>query len=112
MIISNPPYVATESEVESIVHDHEPHEALYAGDDGLDDIRVILAGARQWLALDGAMLIEMAPDQTEPASELARAAGFNDVTTGQDFTGRNSLDCGSLKRALGFVTDPPEQSRL
>ena len=35
IIISNPPYISENEEIESIVRDNEPHLALYAPDDGL-----------------------------------------------------------------------------
>jgi len=36
VIISNPPYIKTNEEIEDIVKNNEPHLALYAGIDGLD----------------------------------------------------------------------------
>ena len=36
IIISNPPYIKEDEEIEEIVKDNEPHLALYAGEDGLD----------------------------------------------------------------------------
>ena len=40
-IISNPPYIKTNEEIEKIVKDNEPHLALYAGEDGLNCYRKI-----------------------------------------------------------------------
>lgn len=42
IIISNPPYIKTNEEIESIVKNNEPHLALYAGEDGLDCYKKIL----------------------------------------------------------------------
>ena len=42
VIISNPPYIKTNEEIEDIVKDNEPHLALYAGDNGLDCYEKIL----------------------------------------------------------------------
>lgn len=42
LIISNPPYIKTDEEIEEIVKNNEPHLALYAGEDGLDCYRKIL----------------------------------------------------------------------
>jgi len=36
VIISNPPYIKNNEEIEEIVKENEPHLALYAGDEGLD----------------------------------------------------------------------------
>ena len=45
VIVSNPPYVADDSaDLQTIVADWEPHDALFAGPDGLDDIRRIITG--------------------------------------------------------------------
>ncbi len=46
VIVSNPPYVEIGSPaVDETVTAWEPSSALFAGDDGLDDIRVLVAGA-------------------------------------------------------------------
>ena len=42
VIISNPPYIKTNEEIEEIVKDNEPHLALYAGENGLDCYEKIL----------------------------------------------------------------------
>lgn len=42
VIISNPPYIKTNEEIEKIVNENEPHLALYAGEEGLDCYQKIL----------------------------------------------------------------------
>ena len=42
VIISNPPYIKTDEEIEDIVLNNEPHLALFAGRDGLDCYRKII----------------------------------------------------------------------
>ena len=42
VIISNPPYIKDDEEIEDIVKNNEPHLALYAGSDGLDCYESIL----------------------------------------------------------------------
>lgn len=46
IIISNPPYIKTDEEIEDIVKDNEPHLALYGGVDGLDYYKSILESAK------------------------------------------------------------------
>ena len=47
IIISNPPYIKTDEEIEDIVKDNEPHLALYGGIDGLDYYKKILTSAKE-----------------------------------------------------------------
>lgn len=42
VIISNPPYISINEEIEEIVEKNEPHLALYAGEEGLDCYKKIL----------------------------------------------------------------------
>jgi len=88
LVVSNPPYVAAGNELPPEVQDWEPAAALRAGDDGLDDIRVIIDGCPDWLSPMGALVIELAPDQVVAAAEMARAAGFTSVRSANDLAGR------------------------
>jgi ribosomal protein L3 glutamine methyltransferase len=60
VIVSNPPYVAR-SEYESLPREyrHEPALGLLAGEDGLDVVRRILAGAREHLREGGILIVEV-----------------------------------------------------
>jgi release factor glutamine methyltransferase len=89
VIVSNPPYVATDDAVEDIVREWEPQSALFAGADGLDDIRTILKDAPSWLRPGGVLILEMDPLQLETVSELARASGFVGIETHVDLAGRD-----------------------
>jgi len=91
LVVSNPPYVAEQvrGELSSTVVDWEPSSALFAGPDGLDDVRVIVGGAVEWLRPGGALVVEIGADQGEVVRGLARAAGLVDVTVGVDLTGRD-----------------------
>lgn len=89
VVVSNPPYVRDDEALPPVVADWEPPSALRAGTDGLDDIRIIVAGAVDWLCPGGALVVEHAPDQAAAIRDLAGAAGFDHVTTGADLTGRD-----------------------
>ena len=89
LVVSNPPYVATSDEVEDIVREWEPSSALFAGDDGLDDIRTLIHEAPSWLRSGGVLVLEMDPRQLVVASELAMASGFVDIETRADLSGRD-----------------------
>ena len=47
VIVSNPPYIRTNEEIEDIVKNNEPHLALYAGNEGLDYYEKILSTAKK-----------------------------------------------------------------
>jgi release factor glutamine methyltransferase len=88
VVVANPPYVADDDQVDVEVAAWEPPGALYAGPDGLDDLRVIVAEAPAWLRRPGALVVELAPAQADAVAELARAAGFGEVEVGEDMSGR------------------------
>ncbi|MCK7486468.1 MAG: hypothetical protein MZU97_13665 [Bacillus subtilis] len=46
ILVSNPPYIPAREVVDPIIRDHEPHVALFGGDDGLHFYRIILANAK------------------------------------------------------------------
>jgi release factor glutamine methyltransferase len=76
MIVANPPYVP-DAEIDALAAEvrREPRLALAGGDDGLDVVRRILAGAPRFLAPGGAVLLELDPRQTAVvALELGPAA--------------------------------------
>lgn len=83
LILANPPYVGTNDEVGPGVAEHEPHEALFAGTDGLDDIRIIAAGLGDRLAPGGIAVIEIGSAQREAASAVFEGHGFT-VTCRRD----------------------------
>jgi ribosomal protein L3 glutamine methyltransferase len=60
LIISNPPYVDTES-VKMLPQEylHEPELALGSGHDGLDAARIILKNAAQYLTDNGLLIVEI-----------------------------------------------------
>jgi release factor glutamine methyltransferase len=75
LIASNPPYVGSEDAV-SPETAFEPRGALYAGADGLDVVRRLIAGAPPRLAPGGLLLVEIGAGQTAAVQALAQAAGL------------------------------------
>jgi release factor glutamine methyltransferase len=91
LVISNPPYVSTDemASLPPLVADWEPPSALHGGVRGMDAIEVIVAGAPDWLARPGTLVVELAPHQAAHASALARAAGFVEIRVEKDLAGRD-----------------------
>lgn len=88
LILANPPYVALSDELGPGVTEYEPHDALYSGSDGLDDIRIIAAGLRERLAMGGVAVIEIGAAQRNAASALFEAQNFA-VSCRRDLAGRD-----------------------
>ena len=87
-IVSNPPYIEIgDPQVEESVLRYEPHSALFAGSDGLDDIRTLTRHAREWLAPGGVFIVEMGRTQADAVRALCEHGGLDDVTTHNDLTG-------------------------
>lgn len=76
LAVANPPYVprADAPHVEKTVSDHEPHLALFGGDDGLDAVRVLLAELPARLAAGAPFLFEIGYGQAREASGLVEAS--------------------------------------
>lgn len=91
LIVTNPPYVATCDDLDDIVRDFEPHDALFAGDDGLDDLRHIIAEAPGWLTPGGVLVAEIGATQEAAVAELAGQAGFTNVEIRPDLAGHDRI---------------------
>ena len=84
VIVSNPPYVAT-GQAEDVAL-HEPHAALYAGPDGMDVLKRLIAGAPERLEPGGTLLTEIGDDQEEAVRAVAEAL-FREVAVHRDLAG-------------------------
>lgn len=89
VVVSNPPYVATGEELPEQVRAWEPTSALYAGPDGLDDLRELVRAAPAWLSPGGAVVFELDPRQVVTVTALLTACGFEEVSVVPDLTGRD-----------------------
>jgi len=92
LIVSNPPYIAGEDPHLPALH-HEPRQALSPGGDGLDAIRVLVAGAGRHLKPGAWLLLEHGFDQAEAVAALFAQAGFG--------TAEHRLDLAGHRRCTG-----------
>jgi release factor glutamine methyltransferase len=92
LVIANPPYIplgAFESVVPE-VRDHDPLLALFAGHDGLDVIKVVVAQAERLLRPTGLLCVEHADVQGESVQQIVvDHGGFAAVRDHPDLTGRS-----------------------
>ncbi|MCW2680582.1 MAG: prmC 2 [Frankiales bacterium] len=92
LVISNPPYVATtEAHIpDPEVVDHDPGIALWAGEDGLDVIRLVEQAARRLLKPGGLLVVEHSDRQgTSAPALLEQAGGWTEVQDHKDYADRD-----------------------
>ena len=95
VIASNPPYIR-EDDTHMPALRHEPRHALTSGEDGLDDIRTIIAQAPAHLKAGGWLLLEHGWDQAQAVQQLLREAGFTEVHSRQDLAGIERCTGGQI----------------
>lgn len=97
LIVSNPPYIATEviDTLEPEVKEYEPHLALDGGNDGLDLVRRIVSEANEYLVPGGHLMMEIGYDQGSVTCELMEAAGFIEVQCIKDYAGLDRVVVGT-----------------
>lgn len=87
LILANPPYVEIGAVLDRDVRDFEPHNALFAGEEGLDDYRSLIPQLRKLLGENGVAALEIGHTQAEAVSSLALEAGFK-VSLRKDLANR------------------------
>lgn len=91
VVVCNPPYIPLEAweSVAAEARDHDPHLALFSGQDGLDAIRVLEQRAAQLLRPGGVVGAEHADVQGESAPGVFAATGrWLEVADHRDLAGR------------------------
>jgi len=98
LIASNPPYIAAgDARVEPGVRRYEPNDALFAGPTGLEALQVIAAGAPARLRPGAWLVVEHGDTQGAAVRALFTEAGFEDVRTLRDLSGRERCTEGRLR---------------
>lgn len=101
LIASNPPYIASaDPHLARGDLRFEPASALASGHDGLDDIRLIIAGATAHLLPGGWLLLEHGWDQGAAIRALLSDAGFVEVATETDLEQRDRVSLGRRPATL------------
>jgi len=95
LILSNPPYIA-ENDPHLAQGDvrFEPRSALVSGADGLDDIRLLITEAADYLQPGGWLLLEHGWQQAEAVVALLAAHGFADSQNWTDLAGNPRVSGG------------------
>jgi release factor glutamine methyltransferase len=101
VVTCNPPYIPLDAweSVAPEARDHDPHLALFSGDDGLAALRVVAASAARLLRPGGWVGAEHADVQGESAPAVFAATGrFRDVRDHPDLAGRPRYVTARLAR--------------
>lgn len=95
--VSNPPYIAVDSpDVDASVRSWEPHQALFAGPDGLGDIAHLVTTAPRWVRPGGWLVLEIGADQGAAVADLLVAAAYEAVEIRPDLAGRDRVALARL----------------
>lgn len=99
IIVSNPPYIASE-EIPALmeeVREHDPLMALDGGKDGLYFYREIIKQAGDYLYPGGMLFFEIGCGQAADVSGYMRQAGYQDITICKDLSGLDRVVSGVYK---------------
>lgn len=99
IITSNPPYIALAEKASMSAHvvNHEPHLALFVSDgDPLIFYRMIAAKAKQTLASNGLLIVEINERFGAEVKNIFLQNGFTDVSVVKDISGKDRIVRGTL----------------
>lgn len=95
VIVSNPPYIdRNDTHLNQGDLRFEPISALASGDDGLDDIRIIINESLAYLNPQGWLMLEHGYNQAETVADLMAQAGLIDIETIKDLGGNDRVTIG------------------
>ncbi|MCS5593436.1 MAG: peptide chain release factor N(5)-glutamine methyltransferase [Porticoccaceae bacterium] len=100
LIISNPPYIEindphlSEGDVR-----FEPATALVSGQDGLDDLKIVIGQSPMYLQPNGHLLVEHGYQQGTAVRSLFTTAGFTAMATHVDYNGLERVTLGCFPEA-------------
>lgn len=101
IIVSNPPYIdIDDANVDDSVRKYEPSRALFAGSDGLADIRTIISQADAFLKQGGYLYIEHGFTQANDIANIFSQYSFCDIQTIKDL---NHKDRCTKARFCGYL---------
>lgn len=89
IIISNPPYISKSEEqlVSDSAHLYEPHLALYAPRNGLENYYIIARKAAEYLNKSGKIILEIGYGQAEEVGKIFTAYDFHNIKLIKDYSG-------------------------
>ena len=98
LIVSNPPYVGR-NDAENLpreVREHEPAEALFAGDQGLDLYAPLIEQSARVLSSKGILVVEIGHNGGEHVASLLSVPPWSNLTITRDLAGIDRVTSASL----------------
>ena len=91
VVISNPPYIKRDEEIEDIVYYNEPHLALYGGEDGLDVYRKIRNNLENHVNDKFILAMEIGYDEKDDIINLFSNISDVSIISKKDLSGRDRM---------------------
>ena len=91
IIISNPPYIKNNEQIEDIVYNNEPHLALYGGEDGLDLYKKIRNNIESHVNEQFIIAMEIGYDQKDDVINIFNNLKDTIITCKKDLSGRDRM---------------------
>jgi release factor glutamine methyltransferase len=92
VIVTNPPYIAPNTNLDSETM-HDPHEALFAAENGTSDYKKIFSEISTLLKPESLLFLEIGKDQFHDVDLLATTHGLKLKKTFQDLAGIDRVLC-------------------
>ena len=98
IIVSNPPYIETET-IKNLSEEvkHEPKIALDGGQDGLDFYRKIIILAKRYLNENGYLALEIGYDQKEVVENMLKENNYKNVYSKKDLSQNDRIVIAQTK---------------
>ncbi|MDE3137789.1 MAG: peptide chain release factor N(5)-glutamine methyltransferase [Acidobacteriota bacterium] len=89
VVVSNPPYVSRKdaASLPREVREHEPHLALFAGEEGVEVYPGLIAEAAERLVAGGLLVMELGYDVSERVEALLDTAEWREIDINSDLAG-------------------------
>ena len=97
LLVANPPYIPEQDpHLQQGDVRFEPRQALASGEDGLNDLRLIISTAPHHLKSSGWLLVEHGYDQAEACRQQFQLAGFTEIASIPDLAGKDRVTLGRI----------------
>jgi release factor glutamine methyltransferase len=70
LIVTNPPYIGRNEQLDAQVSEFEPHLALYSGEDGMEFFQILASQAKSFLRPGGTLITEVGFTQMPAVSDI------------------------------------------